>query len=73
MASMQRKGPKLGFLATAGFKDLLELQRQDRDSIYDLHYAKPRPLASKASPCGRPNPAYAGVTVPSTLTRYTGS
>src|SRR5919204_2008337 len=46
-AVLERKGPTLGFLAAAGFKDILELQRQDRDSIYDLHYVKPRPLAAR--------------------------
>lgn len=46
-AVLERRGPRLGFVATAGFRDVLELQRQDRDAIYDLHYQKPRPLAGR--------------------------
>ncbi|MDR0359730.1 MAG: hydantoinase/oxoprolinase family protein [bacterium] len=46
-AVLERRGPRLGFVATAGFRDILELQRQDRDAIYDLHYEKPRPLAGR--------------------------
>jgi N-methylhydantoinase A len=46
-AVIERNGPKLGFLATAGFRDILELQRQDRSAIYDLDYRKSRPLAGR--------------------------
>ncbi len=45
-AVLERSGAKVGFLVTAGFTDLLELQRQDRESIYELHYRKPAPLVS---------------------------
>lgn len=48
-AVIERRGPRLGFVATAGFRDILELQRQDRTTIYDLDYQKPRPLAGRAA------------------------
>jgi N-methylhydantoinase A/oxoprolinase/acetone carboxylase beta subunit len=35
-ASIERKGAKLGLLATAGFKDVLEIGRQSRRAMYDL-------------------------------------
>jgi len=33
----------VAFVATAGFRDLLFMQRHDRRNIYDLFYAKPAP------------------------------
>jgi N-methylhydantoinase A len=46
-AIIERRGARVGLLVTAGFGDLLELQRQDRDSIYELHYRKPDPLVPR--------------------------
>ncbi|MBB2743856.1 UNVERIFIED_ORG: N-methylhydantoinase A [Microbispora rosea subsp. rosea] len=46
-AVLERKGPKLGLIVTQGFRDVLELQRHDRDVMYDLHYRKPRPLVRR--------------------------
>ena len=45
-AVIERKGARVGLLVTAGFRDILELQRQDRETIYDIHYRKPEPLVS---------------------------
>lgn len=42
-AVLERKGAPMAFLVTAGFRDILYLQRHDRRSVYDLHYAKPQP------------------------------
>ncbi len=42
-AVLERKGAKVAFVATAGFRDLLFMQRHDRRHIYDLFYAKPQP------------------------------
>src|SRR5579862_6511870 len=42
-AVLERKGAKVAFVATAGFRDLLFMQRHDRRNIYDLFYAKPQP------------------------------
>ncbi|SJZ88133.1 N-methylhydantoinase A [Enhydrobacter aerosaccus] len=42
-AVLERKGAPVAFVATAGFRDLLFMQRHDRRNIYDLFYAKPAP------------------------------
>jgi N-methylhydantoinase A len=42
-AVLERKGALVAFIATAGFRDLLFMQRHDRRNIYDLFYAKPAP------------------------------
>ena len=42
-AVLERKGALVAFVATAGFRDLLFMQRHDRRNIYDLFYAKPSP------------------------------
>lgn len=47
-AILERRGPRLGLLVTAGFRDLLLLARHDRDSTFDLHYRKPEPLLRRA-------------------------
>jgi N-methylhydantoinase A len=36
-----------GFVTTDGFRDLLEIQRQVRPSLYDLQFEKPRPLVPR--------------------------
>jgi N-methylhydantoinase A len=46
-AVLERKGARTGLLVTAGFRDVLELQRQDRTTIYDIHYQKPVPLVPR--------------------------
>lgn len=46
-AVLERRGPRLGFLVTAGFSDLLYLQRHDRDRMYELQYQKPEPLVRR--------------------------
>ncbi len=46
-AILERKGARIAFLVTAGFRDILLLQRQSRMSIYDLAYAKARPVVAR--------------------------
>ena len=43
-AVLERKGARTGLLTTEGFADILDLQRQDRERIYQLQYRKPEPL-----------------------------
>jgi N-methylhydantoinase A len=38
---------RTGFVTTDGFRDLLEIQRQVRPSLYDLQFEKPRPLVPR--------------------------
>ncbi|WP_166462895.1 hydantoinase/oxoprolinase family protein [Amycolatopsis acidicola] len=47
-ALIERKGARVGLIVTRGFRDVLELQRQDRTSMYDLSYRKPEPLVPRA-------------------------
>src|SRR5271166_5940751 len=42
-AILERKGARVAFVTTKGFRDILFLQRHDRRNIYDLRYAKPKP------------------------------
>jgi N-methylhydantoinase A len=42
-AILERKGARVAFVTTRGFRDILFLQRHDRRNIYDLRYAKPAP------------------------------
>jgi N-methylhydantoinase A len=43
-AILERKGAKVAFLVTAGFRDLLAIARQDRPDLYALHPTLPPPL-----------------------------
>lgn len=47
-AILERKGARVAFVASLGFRDILLLQRHDRRSIYDLQYRKPEPLVERA-------------------------
>ncbi len=38
---------RTGFVTTDGFRDLLEIQRQTRSALYDVHFEKPRPLVPR--------------------------
>jgi N-methylhydantoinase A len=39
--------PRVAFVTTAGFRDLLEIGRQNRSSVYDLGVERPVPLARR--------------------------
>lgn len=45
-AVLERKGARLALLTTAGFRDVLQLRRQDRQRIFDLFYRKPAALVA---------------------------
>ncbi|OAF08575.1 hypothetical protein AYJ54_14265 [Bradyrhizobium centrolobii] len=47
-ALLQRKGAEVALVTTKGFRDLVEIGRQVRPHIYDLHLDAPQPLASRA-------------------------
>ena len=44
---IEGKIARTGFVTTDGFRDLLEIQRQIRPSLYDLQFEKPRPLTPR--------------------------
>lgn len=46
-AVLERKGAPTVCLFTEGFRDILEIQREERENLYDLHYRKPPPLVSR--------------------------
>ena len=46
-AVLERKGARIAFVTTRGFRDILALQRHDRRRIYDLTYQKPQPVVAR--------------------------
>ncbi|MEJ7667715.1 MAG: hydantoinase/oxoprolinase family protein [Casimicrobiaceae bacterium] len=46
-AVLERKGGLTAFVTTAGFRDLLLIQRMDRPKIYDLAYRKPEAVVER--------------------------
>src|SRR5690554_6848049 len=46
-AVLERKGAPSALLVTEGFRDLLEIQREERFDLYDLQYRKPTPLVAR--------------------------
>ena len=46
-ALLERRGAKTALLTTAGFRDVLAIGRQNRDTLYALHPSRPAPLLSR--------------------------
>lgn len=46
-ALLEEDGAKTALVATEGFRDVLEIGRQDRPSLYDLNAEKPTPLVPR--------------------------
>lgn len=46
-AMIERKGARVGLLATAGFRDALDIRREVRYDMYDLGLEFPQPLAPR--------------------------
>jgi N-methylhydantoinase A len=46
-AVLERDGARTAFVATAGFRDLLSIARQDRPRLYDLFAHRPEPLVPR--------------------------
>jgi N-methylhydantoinase A len=46
-AIIEGKAARTAFVTTRGFRDLLEIQRQIRPSLYDLQFEKPAPLVPR--------------------------
>jgi N-methylhydantoinase A len=44
---IEGKVARTGFITTDGFRDMLEIARQVRPSLYDLQFEKPRPLVPR--------------------------
>jgi N-methylhydantoinase A len=46
-ALLERRGARTALVTTHGFRDLIELARQDRPSLYDLAERRPEPLVPR--------------------------
>ena len=46
-ALIERKGAETGLIATEGFRDVVEIGRERKYELYDIHIQKPRPLAPR--------------------------
>ena len=46
-ALLERDGARTALVTTAGFRDVLEIGRQDRPDLYDLDVEKPEPLVPR--------------------------
>jgi N-methylhydantoinase A len=46
-ALIEGKTARVGMITTKGFRDVLEIGRQIRSRLYDVHLTKPRPLVSR--------------------------
>ena len=46
-AVLERKGAAVCLFVTKGIRDVLLLQRHDKNAIYDLHYRKPEPVVRR--------------------------
>ncbi len=44
---LERKGARTGLITTAGFRDVYEIGRVNREEMYDLFYQKPEPLVPR--------------------------
>ena len=47
-AVLQRRGARVALITTAGFRDVLQIQRQDRPRLYDLRGRRAEPLVPRA-------------------------
>ncbi len=46
-ALLERRGAKVGLITTAGFRDILEIRRGNREEIYNLFWRPPEPLVPR--------------------------
>src|SRR5215210_1945375 len=46
-ALLERRGARTALITTEGFRDVLEIARQDRPSLYDLSQDRPPPLVPR--------------------------
>ena len=47
-ALIEKKSGKVAIVTTKGFRDLLELGRQTRPTVYDMHKDHPTPIVDRA-------------------------
>jgi len=44
---LERKGAKTAIVTNRGFEDVIEIGRQNREELYNLHYKRPEPLVPR--------------------------
>ena len=67
-ALIERKGAPTALLTTEGFRDALEIGREHRYDLYDLHLEMPRPLVPRHLRFGVPERTLAdGSTLQGTI------
>jgi len=66
-ALIQRRVGKVAMVTTVGFRDLLEIGRQTRPKVYDIHLDNPKPLVPRELRFEVPERMRAGGTVHVTL------
>ncbi|MBV9813507.1 MAG: hydantoinase/oxoprolinase family protein [Acetobacteraceae bacterium] len=66
-ALIQHRGVKTGLITTEGFRDLLEIGRQKRPDLYDIHADKPPVLVERALRFGVPERVRVDGTVETAL------
>ena len=49
---LEKKGARVALITNAGFEDLIEIGRQNRDDLYALAPSRPQPLVSRAMRIG---------------------
>ena len=47
-ALLERRGARTALVTTEGFRDVIEIGRQDRPALYDLQRRRPPPLVARA-------------------------
>ncbi len=47
LGQMHLELPRIAFVTTAGFRDVIEIGRQNRSEVYNLFVTRPRPLVSR--------------------------
>lgn len=52
LGQMHLELPRLVFLTTEGFRDVIEIGRQNRSNVYDLFVTRPRPLVAREDRIG---------------------
>jgi N-methylhydantoinase A len=62
-AVLERKGVETGFIATAGFQDMLRIRNEGRYDLYDLNLRYPDPLVTRANSFGAEERISAGGAV----------
>ena len=68
-ALLEKKGARVAIITNAGFEDLIEIGRQNRDELYALAPSRPEPLVPRARRIGVAERTLFDAKIPLPLTR----